>query len=54
LLAFFGFAVGLFPIHKASIRTETEPAKNIFHLVAEFITAVALLVGGWGLLKDKA
>ncbi len=32
---------------------ETEPARIIMHLAAEFATAIALVIGGWGLLKAK-
>jgi peptidoglycan/LPS O-acetylase OafA/YrhL len=32
----------------------TEPARITMHLTAEFATALALIVGGWGLLKLKA
>lgn len=32
----------------------TEPAKISMHLAAEFATALALIFGGWGLLKLKA
>jgi peptidoglycan/LPS O-acetylase OafA/YrhL len=32
----------------------TEPARIAMHLAAEFATAAALIVGGWGLLKQKA
>ncbi len=31
----------------------TEPARIAMHLAAEFATAIALIVGGWGLLKIK-
>jgi len=30
----------------------TEPARIVFHLAAEFITAIVLILGGWGLLTD--
>ena len=33
---------------------DTEPARIIMHLMAEFVTALALIVGGWGQLKLKA
>jgi len=32
---------------------DTEPARIAMHLAAEFATAIALIVGGWGLLKLK-
>ncbi len=32
---------------------ETEPARIMMHLAAEFATAVALLAAGWGLLTGK-
>jgi hypothetical protein len=32
----------------------TEPARILLHIIAEFVTAVALLTGGWGLLTLKA
>jgi len=32
---------------------ETEPIRILFHLAAEFITAIALLVGGLGLLTNS-
>lgn len=32
---------------------ETEPLRIRFHLVAEFVTAIALLVGGIALLTDQ-
>jgi len=32
----------------------TEPARITLHLAAELATAIALIVGGWGLLKYKA
>jgi hypothetical protein len=32
---------------------ETEPIRIRFHLAAEFLTAVALIVGGLGLLVDS-
>jgi len=32
---------------------ETEPIRILFHLAAEFITAIALLVGGVGLLTGS-
>ncbi len=31
----------------------TEPARIAMHIAAEFATAVALIIGGWGLLKTK-
>jgi hypothetical protein len=32
----------------------TEPAKAALHLLAEFVTAVALIVGGWAVFADQA
>ncbi len=32
----------------------TEPARITLHLAAELATAIALIFGGWGLLKFKA
>jgi hypothetical protein len=62
LAAAYAILVGIFVVlqwvyflaTKQVSELETEPAKIIFHLVAEFITAAALLIGGWGLLKDRA
>ncbi len=33
---------------------QTEPARIIMHLAAEFTTAFSLIVGGFGLLKEKS
>jgi len=62
LAAVHAILVGIFLVsqwvHYLSIKQvselETEPAKILFHLAAEFITAGALLVGGWGLLTDRS
>lgn len=32
----------------------TEPARILLHITAELITAVALIIGGWGLLTHRA
>jgi hypothetical protein len=32
----------------------TEPARILLHIAAELITAVALVLGGWGLLTERA
>ncbi len=32
---------------------ESEPARIAMHLLAEFATALALIIAGWGLLKAK-
>lgn len=32
---------------------ETEPARIAFHLAAEFLTAIGLLIAGWGLWKSR-
>ena len=31
----------------------TEPARITMHLAAEFVTAITLILGGWGLIKLK-
>ena len=31
----------------------TEPAKIIMHLIAEFVTAIALILGGCGLISNR-
>ncbi len=31
----------------------TEPARIVMHIIAEVITALALLIAGWGLLTDR-
>lgn len=31
----------------------TEPARITMHLAAEFVTALALIIAGWGLLKAR-
>ncbi len=33
---------------------ENEPARIAMHLLAEFATAIALIIAGWGLLKAKS
>ncbi len=33
---------------------ESEPARIAMHLLAEFVTALALIIAGWGLLRAKA
>lgn len=32
---------------------ETEPARIILHMIAEFVTAIGLIIGGYGLITIK-
>ncbi len=41
-------------VRKQVPELETEPIRIRFHLAAEFTTAIALLVGGSGLLADSS
>jgi len=60
--AIFSIAVGIsmvlmwimFYITGSIPELETEPARIGMHLSAEFITAIALIIAGWGLLTRKS
>jgi hypothetical protein len=62
LAAVYAILIGIFVIlqwvyflaTKQVSELETEPAKILFHLAAECVTSVALLVGAWGLLTDRS
>lgn len=43
----------MFYLQGAIPELETEPARIIMHIVAEFVTAIVLIIGGYGLLKFK-
>ena len=52
-IAIIGYWV-VFLVKKLVPELETEPIRIRFHIAAELVTAIALVVGGWGLLTKSS